>query len=62
MKASLLYRVLLILFAVGDTLGFRQVDPKWGIDSLLQSMKSLHFDANGAERAYRNSSLASVCL
>jgi hypothetical protein len=55
MKPSLLYRiasVLLILFAVGHTLGFRQVDPKWGIDSLIQSMRSVYFNANGSERTY----------
>ena len=55
MKPSLLYRIasiLLILFAVGHTLGFRQVDPKWGIDSLIQSMRSVHFNVNGFERTY----------
>src|SRR5205085_10861833 len=34
-KASLLYRIaaiLLLLFAVGRTLGFRQSDPTWGVD------------------------------
>jgi hypothetical protein len=55
MKTSLLYKIaaiLLLLFAVGHTLGFRQVDPKWGIDSLIQSMKSIHFNANGSDRTY----------
>jgi hypothetical protein len=55
MKASLLYRIasiLLLLFAAGHTLGFRQVDPKWGIDSMIQSMKSMHFHANGSDRTY----------
>jgi hypothetical protein len=55
MKASLLYRVssiLLVLFAIGHTLGFRQIDPTWGVDSLVQSMKSIHFNANGADRTY----------
>ena len=55
MKASLLYRissVLLLLFAAGHTLGFRQIDPKWGVDSLVQSMKSIHFNANGSDRTY----------
>jgi hypothetical protein len=40
MKASLLYRtagVLLLIFAVGHTLGFRQSDPSWGIETLLGS-------------------------
>ena len=55
MKASLLYRIasiLLLLFAVGHTLGFRRVDPKWGIDSLISSMRSIRFNANGFERTY----------
>jgi hypothetical protein len=55
MRASLLYRIasiLLLLFAAGHTLGFRQIDPKWGIDSLIQSMKSIHFSANGSDRTY----------
>jgi hypothetical protein len=55
MKPSLLYRIasiLLILFAVGHTFGFRQVDPKWGVDSLIQSMRSVHFSVNGFERTY----------
>ena len=55
MKASLLYRIasiLLLLFAAGHTLGFRQIDPKWGVDSLIQSMRSIHFNANGFDRTY----------
>jgi len=55
MKASLLYRIssiLLVLFAIGHTLGFLQIDPKWGVDSLVQSMKSTHFNVSGAERTY----------
>jgi sterol desaturase/sphingolipid hydroxylase (fatty acid hydroxylase superfamily) len=55
MKPSLLYRIasiLLILFAIGHTLGFRQVDPKWGVDPLIHSMRSVHFNANGSERTY----------
>jgi len=55
MKASLFYRIasiLLFLFAVGHTLGFRQVDPKWKIDSLIQSMQSIHFQADGNDRTY----------
>lgn len=55
MKASTLYRiaaVLLLLFAIGHTLGFRQSDPKWGIDALLSSMRSIHFDADGFDRTY----------
>src|SRR6185295_20394490 len=55
MKASTLYRiaaVLLLLFAVGHTLGFLQSDPKWGVDALLVSMRSLHFDVQGFNRTY----------
>ena len=43
---------MLLLFAVGHTLGFRNVDPSWGIDSMIQSMKTVHFQANGSERTY----------
>src|SRR3989475_10179817 len=55
MKASLFYRiaaVLLLLFAVGHTLGFRQSDPTWGVDTLLSSMRSIHFDVQGFSRTY----------
>jgi hypothetical protein len=55
MKASLLYRiaaVLLMLFAVGHTLGFRQSDPAWGVDALLGSMQSIHFEVQGFTRSY----------
>jgi hypothetical protein len=55
MKASMLYRiaaVLLLLFAAGHTLGFRQSDPGWGVDALLSSMRSIHFDVMGFNRTY----------
>jgi len=55
MKASLFYRiaaVLLLLFAIGHTLGFRQSDPSWGLDALLGSMRSIHFDVQGFSRTY----------
>src|ERR1700721_2255044 len=55
MKASLLYRiaaVLLLLFALGHTLGFRQSDPTWGVDTLLGSMQSIHFAVQGFSRTY----------
>ena len=57
MKASMFYRiaaVLLLLFAVGHTLGFRQSDPSWGVDALLVSMRSIHFDVQGFNRTYWN--------
>ncbi|HEY8256964.1 MAG TPA: hypothetical protein VIG08_04855 [Gemmatimonadales bacterium] len=55
MKASLFYRtaaVLLVCFAAGHTIGFRQSDPKWGVDALLSSMRSIHFDMQGFDRTY----------
>ena len=55
MKASIFYRiaaVLLLLFAVGHTLGFRQSDPTWGVDALLGSMRSIHFNVQGFNRSY----------
>jgi hypothetical protein len=55
MKATIFYRiaaVLLLLFAVGHTLGFRQSDPAWGVDALLDSMRSIHFDVQGFNRTY----------
>src|SRR5664279_5092549 len=55
MNASVFYRisaVLLLLFAVGHTLGFRQTDPAWGVDRLLTSMQSTHFDVQGFRRTY----------
>ena len=55
MKASLLYRiasVLLLLFAIGHTLGFRQTNPEWGVGPLIDSMRSIHFDAQGFNRTY----------
>jgi len=44
--------VLLLLFAVSHTLGFRQSDPKWGVDALIGSMRSIHFDVLGFNRTY----------
>ena len=55
MKASMFYRiaaVLLLLFAAGHILGFRESDPKWGVDALLSSMRSIHFDVQGFDRTY----------
>jgi len=55
LKASLFYRiaaVLILLFAVGHTVGFLQSDPSWGVDSLLASMKSIHFNIQGFTRSY----------
>lgn len=55
MKAFVYYRiaaVFLVLFAVGHTLGFRQSDPRWGVDALLGSMRSIHFEVQGFNRTY----------
>jgi hypothetical protein len=55
MKAPVLFRiasVLLILFAVGHTLGFRRVDPRWGVDSLVNQLRSTHFNVQGVSRTY----------
>ena len=55
MHASRFYRiaaVLLLIFAVAHTVGFRQSDPKWGVDALLGSMRAIHFDVQGFNRTY----------
>lgn len=55
MKPSLFYRiaaVLILLFAIGHTVGFLQSDPSWGVDSLLASMKGIHFNLQGFSRSY----------
>jgi hypothetical protein len=55
MNASLLYRissVLLVLFAVGHTIGFRQVDPSWGADAVANGMRSVSFEVQRFNRTY----------
>jgi hypothetical protein len=55
LKPSVLYRissVLLLLFAALHGFGFQQVDPTWGVDSLISSMRSMHFDLMGSSRTY----------
>jgi hypothetical protein len=55
MKASLFYRIaagLLLSLAIGHTLGFRQSDPHWGVNTLLGSMRSIHFNVQGFSRTY----------
>jgi hypothetical protein len=55
MKAAVFYRiaaVLLLFFAAGHTLLFSQSDPRWGVDALVSSMRSIHFDVQGFERTY----------
>jgi len=55
MRAAVLYRtaaVLLVLFSAGHTLGFRKTDPRWGVDSLIDSIRSVHFRTQGFNRTY----------
>jgi hypothetical protein len=55
MKASVFYRMaagLILLFDIGHTFGFRQSDPAWGVDALLSSMRSIHFEVQGFSRTY----------
>lgn len=55
MKASVFYRiasVLLVLFALGHTLGFRQNNPDWKAEAVLGLMQSVHFNAVGFNRTY----------
>ena len=55
MIARILYRtaaVLLFLFVVGHTLGFRQNNPEWGASSVIALMQSVHFNAMGFNRSY----------
>jgi hypothetical protein len=55
MKTALLYRIsslLLVLFAPGHTMGFRRIDPRWRIDSLVSQLRSTRFDVQGFSRTY----------
>lgn len=55
MKAAVFYRiasVLLVLFEIGHTVGFRQTDPQWGVDSTIGSMRTIRFDVQGFNRTY----------
>jgi len=55
MRASILYRissVLILLFAIGHTLGFRKTDPAWGVDQLLYELKRTVFLVQGFHRTY----------
>jgi hypothetical protein len=55
MRASILYRissVLILLFAIGHTLGFRQTDPSWGVDQALSVLKRTTFHIQGFDRTY----------
>ena len=55
MRASIFYRVaavVLVLYALGHTLGFRQINPEWGAGPVIDAMRSVHFDAQGFDRTY----------
>jgi hypothetical protein len=50
-----LYRVsavLLVLFALGHQIGFRQVDPSWNADAVAGAMQSVRFEVQGFDRTY----------
>jgi hypothetical protein len=54
LKASWFYKiaaVLLLLFSIGHTLGFRQTDPQWKADALVADMHRIHFNAQGFDRS-----------
>jgi len=54
-KPPAFYRVaagLLLLFAIGHTLGFQQSDPAWGVGAVLGSMQSSQFTVQGFTRTY----------
>jgi hypothetical protein len=55
MTPAILYRisaVLLVLYAAGHTVGFRQVDPRWGVDALVTGLRTTTFVVQGAQRTY----------
>lgn len=55
MTASLLYRiasVFLLLFAIGNAVVFRRTYPDWGVDSVVQSMRSARFEVQGLARTF----------
>ena len=55
MSPSLLYRiasVLLVLLGLGHQLGFRRVDPRWGVDSTIGALKATQFQVQGMTRTY----------
>ncbi len=54
MTSARLYRVasvVLVLFAVGHSLGFRKVDPRWNADATVAAMKTT-FQVQGQTRSY----------
>jgi hypothetical protein len=52
MTPSLLYRiasVLLVLYALGHTFGFQHVDPRWGVDALVNGLRTTQFTVQGRQ-------------
>ena len=55
MSPSHLYRiasVVLVLFGLGHQFGFRHVDPRWGVDSVIGTLKATQFHVQGMTRTY----------
>jgi hypothetical protein len=55
LKASWFHKiaaVLLLLFSIGHTHGFRQTDPRWKVNRLVADMQNIHFNAQGFDRTY----------
>lgn len=55
MNSKIAYRtaaVLLLLFAIGHTFSFSLVDSRWGLDAMLQQMRTIRFGIGGIERTY----------
>ena len=50
MSTSLIYRIvgaLLVLFALGHTIGFAQVDPAWGVTAPINELQAIRFTVQG---------------
>jgi len=55
MNVSLLYRIasgLLVLYAMGHTIGFRHIDQRWGLDVFINGLRGTRFKVQGAERTF----------
>ena len=44
--------VVLLLFAAGHQLGFRNVDPRWNADTTVAAMRNVRFPIQGFQRTY----------
>lgn len=56
MTTKFIYRVvtvLLLLFALGHTLGFNRVDPSWGVSAPIDALQTIRFTTQGtSDRTY----------